>query len=829
MATAAPLLAAGQLCRGQLPAEVTGFVGRRAELACLSGLLPGARLVTVTGPGGVGKTRVAVRAAAEAAARFPGGVCFVDLSAVRDPSRVVGTVADCLGLRDGDGIETVFEHLRDRRLLLVLDTCEHLVDACASFAESLLRELAGVTLLATSREPFDIPGEHTIPVPPLPVPALEEAAAAPGTLSPRGDAVELFAQRATAASPSFRLTGETLPHVIRICRRLDGIPLALELAAVRLRALPLAELSDRLEHRFQMLDGGRRGAVPRHQTLSTAIQWSYDLCTPSEQALWARLSVFAGTFDVTAAERVCADPRSVSSPVTRYSEIIGPLIGLVDKSVVLRDDARGNRYRLPGTLREFGALRLAGSDEERNCQARHLSFFLAAARRLSDERRDHEQRARFAELRASHDDLRAAIARDPAGPLSTVLVPYWLISGRLREGQAWLDQAIDRLDGPDEGSRPGRQAGPGRHRARAEALIARAGLRALSGEAAAGAEDARAGIRIAASLGSPPLEARGYLSLHAALTFGGWEADAAAAGAEADRRLSAAGDDTGLILLGAQQAHLLQLTGSPEDALRQCERTLRRLRDRAQWWLRGGVHTISALACLQLPGAEERCAAHAGQGLRASWEAGDVLGIAYALEVLAWNAAASGRLERAAWLTGAADPLWEGAGARLSGTAALLESHDRTVKAAAEGLGVQRFESLRTQGAASPLDTALRAAADDADELHPPKPLPRGQAAGTAAGTGVPRPRQSELTSREREIATLVAKGLSNREIAAKLVISKRTVDAHVEHIFGKLGMSSRVQLTLWLRDQEEERKPRHARRAAGRPGKTVSSDATDT
>ncbi|MCL2583899.1 MAG: LuxR C-terminal-related transcriptional regulator [Streptosporangiales bacterium] len=824
MATAAPRLAVGQLCRGQLPAEVTGFVGRQPELACLAGLLPAARLVTVTGPGGVGKTRVALRAAAAAEAQFGDGTCFVDLSEVRDPSRVTATVADCLGLRNADDLPAVLGHLRRRRVLLVLDTCEHLVDACASFTETLVREVPGVTVLATSREPFDIPGEHTIPVPPLPVPGPGGVPDAAAALGPRGDAIELFAQRAAAASPSFRLTEETLPYVIRLCRRLDGIPLALELAAVRLRALPLPELLDRLEHRFHMLDGGRRGAVPRHQTLRTAIGWSYDLCTPAERTLWARLSVFAGTFNVTAAESVCAGPRADGVPGDRHSEIIGPLIGLVDKSVVLRDNAGGNRYRLPGTLRAFGSLRLEGSGEEAGCRERHLSFFLTEARRLAEERTGEAQRARLAGLRSSHDDLEAALSYDPGGPLATALGPYWLISGRLREGRAWLDQVIDASGEPGRPS-----SGRGGQDGRARALIARAGLLALGGEAAAGAEDARAGIRIAAGLGSRPLEARGYLSLHAALTFGGWEADAAAAGAEADQRLSETGDDAGLMMLGAQQAHLLQLTGSPDDALGQCERTLRRLRDDGPWWLRGCLYAIAALACVQLPGAEDRCTANAVQGLRAAREADDVITIAYALEALAWNAAAAGRLERAAWLAGAADPLWQRTGARLSGTPILLESHDRAVKASADGLGARRFEALRGQGSACGLETALAAAADDADEL--PGRTVRARPADDAppAIPGVQPPKQSELTSREREIAALVAEGLSNREIAAKLVISKRTVDAHVEHIFGKLGLSSRVQLTLWLRDTRERgQRPGKGRATAARPPKTVSSSAKE-
>jgi non-specific serine/threonine protein kinase len=288
-------------------------------------------------------------------------------------------------------------------------------------------------MLATSREPFDIPGEHTLPIPPLPVPGTDDRSAAG-----HDDAIALFTQRAAAASPGFALTEETLPHVIRLCRRLDGIPLAIELAAIRLRALPLAELANRLEHRFHMLDGGRRGAVPRHQTLQTAIGWSYDLCTPAEQELWARLSVFDGTFAVSAAEYVCTSGTG-EDPDRGYSEIIDPLIGLVDKSVVLRDSTRGNCYRLPDTLREFGALRLAASSDETACRERHLSYYLAAARRFSGEGHGEErgdgQREQFRELCASHGNLLGALEYETStarpAVLAAALLPYWLVSGQL--------------------------------------------------------------------------------------------------------------------------------------------------------------------------------------------------------------------------------------------------------------------------------------------------------------------------------------------------------------------------------------------------------------
>ncbi len=333
---------------GLLPTQATGFVGREDELACLATLLRTSRLVTVAGPAGVGKTRLALRAAAEAAGRYRDGVWLVDLGGTDDPGQVAGAVAAALGVTAGDeaGWPPVLGHLRRRELLLILDTCEHLVDACGEFADTVLRGAPGVTLIVTSRQPLDVPGEHAFPLLPLP---------------PDGTAVELFAQRAAAVVPGFSVTPGNRADIVRLCRRLDGIPLAIEFAAVRLRALPLPELTSQLESGIRTLTVSRRGTSPRHQTLRAAIDWSYQLCGPAERTLWERLSVFAGTFDVSGAEYVCADGR------LPRQQVVPALVGLVDKSVVLRDRAAPSRYRLLGALREFGADRLAETGGANGC------------------------------------------------------------------------------------------------------------------------------------------------------------------------------------------------------------------------------------------------------------------------------------------------------------------------------------------------------------------------------------------------------------------------------------------------------------------------------
>ena len=416
------------LRRHGLPVEVTGFVGRQRELAELSSLLSSARLVTVTGPGGVGKTRLALRAAAALAGSFTDGVCLTELSSLRDAELLPHTVATALGLSEsgvGNRIDAIAEYLRDRSLLLILDTCEHLVDACAMFAEVLLRAAAEVTVLATSRQPLDVPGEHTFAV---------------GVLDCE-EAVELFAQRAATVIPGFAVTEASRPAVAALCQRLDGVPLALELATVRLRALSLEQLSERLEDRFRLLTGGRRAALPHHQTLRTATEWSYDLCTPAEQLLWARLSVFAGSFSIAAAEAVSADPGLPAG------DVLATLIGLVDKSVVLRveeGDLGVTRYRLLDTIREFGAEKLAdaGPAALTGVQQRYLDHFVAMAEDFGDHFAD-DQLADYRALRASHADLRAAVELSLATPdrdgaaarLVTALYGYWHIAGLPREGK----------------------------------------------------------------------------------------------------------------------------------------------------------------------------------------------------------------------------------------------------------------------------------------------------------------------------------------------------------------------------------------------------------
>jgi predicted ATPase len=706
----------------------TDFVGRQDELTGIAAALADSRVVTIVGAGGVGKTRVALVAAAQAAARYPDGPWIVELSNLSDPALLPNTVASVLGLPEQDArsaLDALLEYLRDRRLLLILDTCEHLLDACAALAQAVMQEAPGVTVLATSRQPLDMPGEHTFPVGPLPVPENDWLPVADAGRIGGGDAIELFALRAAGAVPNFAITPENVADVIRVCRRLDGMPLAIELAAVQLRVLPLGELLDRLNHRFTVLTGGRPGALPRHQTLRTAIEWSYELCSVAERRLWARLSVFAGAFSLRGAKEVCAEV-SLERP-----DVVSALVGLVDKSVVLRE---GERYRMLDTVREFGAEQLASSGELACCRARHIAWYVAAARYFGAHFTDDDQMDRYHRLRSVHPNLRAALEyaleseEDPATPalaaaslepdgspeqpadtsespeavvtavaqerwaagaeMACSLYGYWQISGLLGEGGYWLTKVLDRF--PD----------PGRERARA--LVNRGFLRSFQGDLHNALADCEAGTAMALTIGDDGTTARGYQHTQITLTFLGRHDEALRVANEARARLRACGDQIGELLLVGQLGHLHQLAGRPAESVAVCEEGLAMLGPHSrEQWLRTYLYNISGIALFQMPGREADCERMLRKGLAGKQELGDVIGMAYAIDGLGWLAQKTGSPARAAWLMGAAETLWErGTSVRFSGTAIMEEFHQQAVDGATAAIGAPVYEAEYAAGAA---------------------------------------------------------------------------------------------------------------------------------
>jgi non-specific serine/threonine protein kinase len=766
---------------GELPREVTGFIGREAELAQLGAALATQRCITVIGPGGVGKTRLALRAAAQSGDRVALPACLVELSAVRDPELLPSTLAACLGLTGQPGpsqLDAVLDYLRAHPVLVVLDTCEHLVDACAELVDILLRETDDVRVLATSRQPLDVPGEHTFPVAPLGV-------------TNGGDAVALFEQRAAAVVPDFEVTEANREDVVRLCRRLDGMPLAIELATVRLRAVPLSRLIERLEDRFRLLTGGRRTTLPRHQTLRTAIDWSFELCDGRERRLWARLSVFGGAFDLGAAEEVCG----FGEPAAE--EVMETLIDLVDKSVLQRVDATApgeapdgldgadtadgvTRYRMLDTIREYGTEKLAESGEESITRDRHLQRYVAAADSFDRHFIGDDQLTRCRRLRREHADIRLALeyalehgerAQKGAG-LAGALWGYWQISGLLAEGRFWQRKVAE--------------AFPGATPERAWALIVGGFITVFQGDPAAAVPGIQEGIEIADRIDEPLIRARGWLYLQCAYTFLCDFEKAARARTVAQERLGALGDLTGLVSLDVQAGYEYHLSGRDDLALERSLQGLGRLGSGSrEGWLRGFLYAVAGISHFA-KGDPEAGEAALKKSLPIKAALGDAIGCGYAVEILAWIASRNGSHRRAAWLLGGSDALWQSTGGELmSGAQVSLENHRTAAEATREALGADAYDQLWQAGATAPAEALFAAALSGADELE----IESTDLPGQRRGGGEP------LTRREYEVASLAADGLSNREIAERLVISRRTVDAHIERVLAKLGIGSRNRI----------------------------------
>ena len=732
---------------GALPTEISSFVGRRDDLAAMRRQLTSAHLLTVTGVGGVGKTRVSLRLAHELRRSFADGAWWADLSTLNrnaDAQLVCETIAKGLGVHDHSTrttTEVLLDHVRDRRLLLVLDNCEHLVGTVGDIVRAMLTSAAGLRVIATSRQLLGIAGEHVVELRPL-----------------TAEAVNLLIDRVQATRPDFVPSAGDRDIALRLCQRLEGLPLAIELAAAQLRTIGMATLLERLDDRFRLLTG-----------LAVALDWSYQLCTEHQRLLWARLSVFAGDLDLAAAEHVCADEPLTRGGLAR-EDVLTALAGLAERSLLTSEHRGGRvRYRMLETIREYGTSRLAELDDPESVRRRHCDYFQRLARDAAtswlgpDELRWLERiRADLPNVLASMDwSLRtpgeATAALDMA--ISLLRSHCWYVVGGLAEGLRWLRMAL------------------------------------ASGEPQ-----------------PTPLRATGLAWASIVAVFLGDPA-------QAPELIPDTGDDladaTTLVAKGIR-AWIVEID---QDTVVRHLTKARALFDRigaagdvfaADLWLayNRGEDTAEA-ACRDLVAEAERL--QAGYSLaNATWAYGtyfirtdperaitlieealrrfqaidDMWGCGWTMETLSWACAAAGYHDRAALLLGASAKLWSDIGLRLYQPGPFAMGHEQAAGMLRAALGQRAFDAAVAEGAEMGFGRAV--------------------AIGARAGHSMRSvaPAASELTAREREVAELVAAGLTNPQIAAKLFLGTRTVQTHLRSIMNKLGVNNRTQVAAHITQQ---------------------------
>ncbi|MFD9136171.1 ATP-binding protein [Streptomyces bottropensis] len=781
------------------PAELTSFVGRRDEAADVRRLLAAGRLLTLTGPGGVGKTRLAGHVAGQVARAFPDGVWLVPLAALSDEAFVPHAVNDALGVRNETvrpPLEILVDHLRERRLLIVLDNCEHLLRSCAVLAQAVLAATEGVRILATSRHRLGLAGEQLFEVPPLPAPAPEELTPSAVDSFP---ALRLFADRAAAVVPGFTVGEANQRAVARLCRRLDGLPLAIELAAVRVRALGVDQLVERLDDRYQLLTCGSPTSAPRHRTLRSAVDWSHELCTPQEQLVWARLSVFVGGFDLAAAEAVCASEATRAGEEMTAGAVLDAVAGLVDKSVLLREDHAGQvRYRLLVSLRDYGLEKLHGLGEATGTRRRHRDHFARLGAEYEQAWFGPDQVEITERLRIDQDNYRAALDFCLTTPgeaqhglrLAARLWFHWVAGGIWGEGRHWMDGALRAGARPDVVLTRAMWAGALTSLVHSRSAAVLAGLDPV--RAAAAADDGELPVP------APPPVPAGAL-------------------APGRARVSTAF----VVLTRVELACTLVSRGRAAQAIPLCAEAVALCEAHGEQWARSWALRTLALAHWSA-GQYDRAAEQARACLRLPYTVRQHQSLARTLDLLAAAEALAGDAERAGVLRGAVDRIWHDIGgnpmdALGPGRPRAAEQHARRALGDhAYTLAHRRGGRLTPeQAVAYALGEPARRQAPGVRAAEDPAPAPRTRAASAgcagAAPAGGPAGAAPEpgadhvcadpvpLTRRELQVAALVAQGRTNRQIADHLVIARRTAEGHVERILVKLGFHNRSQVAAWF------------------------------
>ncbi|MFD9052506.1 ATP-binding protein [Streptomyces zaomyceticus] len=749
--------------RSNLPAELNRFVGRAAEQAALAALLEVSRLVTVVGVGGVGKTRLALRAASGVQKRYGDGVRLAELAPLRDPDLIEYALTEALGLTDHTPKpprEVLVEHLAERRTLLVVDGFEHLVESCAPLVRELLEHAPGLTVLAVGRRPLRVAGEAVFPLAPLGeadamtllteraaeagAPALPEAGAPapdgagagtlPGPPAPTGAAARPGGRAGTRSLPGATARVRGSDAVRELCRRLDGIPLALELAAGRLPLLSVEQMLFRLDDRFRLLTDGARGALPRHQTLRTAMGWSHELCTPEERLLWARLSVFPGPFDLEAVEYVCGGPEL---PPERILELLG---GLLAQSLLTREDAPlGPVYRMLDTVAAYGAEWLAALGDTERMRRRHRDWYMGLATWCELEWFSPRQAEVAALTEAALPHLRAALDLCLELPEDTHLAQHlagtlwfaWVGCGRLSEGRHWLERALAVESGHEE--------------ARLKALWVLGYVAVLQG-------DGTAAVAALHECGERARSSRNALAEAYATHRMGCLAlltdDMPRAEELIGRALDAyreLGELNSNVLMGQIEVALARaFRGDMDGAVALCREVRDICEERGELWARAYALYVLGYAAWT-GGAYGEARELLTECVSINHAFRDLVGTVLAIEMLALVAVSEGDPTEAAVLQGAAVPLWDTVGVRLFGSEAFDAPRTLCQQRAEEALGAEAYGVAFRQGlglsAAEAVERALAArgnpAVGGAAEASAPRPF---RTAGSAAVPGTRKP-----------------------------------------------------------------------------------------
>jgi predicted ATPase/DNA-binding CsgD family transcriptional regulator len=799
---------------GNTGEEFNAFVGRESEISEVCRIAGTTRALTLCGAGGIGKTRLAIHVAARLAPDFADGAWFIELADVQHPALVVSRIASATGVVEEPGralIATLADALRPRQMLIVLDNCEHVIDACARICQRLLASSPGLAVIATSREPLRVAAETIWQVPPMAMPVQEGHDDANALLS--SDALRLFADRAAAAKPGFELGPGNLSAVASICRTVDGLPLGIELAAAWVRVLTVDQIAARLSDRFRLLSSAERTAPARHRTLRSAIDWSHELLSSEERVLVRRLSIFAG-WPLAMAEQVCPGPDSDGDLTA--GQIFGLLADLADKSLVIAepDATWGSRYRMLDTIRDYAAERLQDAGEVELLRARFRAYTVREVEEAAllgmaitpGTWSDRVQTFRRFEIEGSN--LTQALtwchgAGDPESGLRICIAmrPVWIVQGSFGEGAGWMDAFFEL----DTSALSDAVRGP--------ALVGRAQL-AFAQDPADAAQRAKAGLELCRGRGLEFWAASALNLLAEAALHAGELAEADARATEALAITAESGDRFNESYACGTSAALAAYGGDLDAARRLGERALSLARDIDHQWAAARAllglgdlarltgdpavarqHYEEAFSILREVGARPemaRCLAgigrieisqgelelagqHLVESIELSRSTGSRIGVIRGLDTFAALAIAQGNSDLGVQLAGAA------AGLRgRAGLPAAPASRTERLLASVGGLSEATRNELWEAG--------LQLSSDAAVELALTVPILLAS-------------REPELTARELEIAALMTRGLSNRSIASELGIASATVARHVANIMAKLGFSSRLQIAAWAKE----------------------------